>query len=104
MSEPVRRRASTIVRPTPALYLHAAVVVGCSAATMALLLPEADPNTPDANIGGGLAAQAVRFLGLPWSLPLGSDYQGNDDLVVALVCLALFNVVIHWCIMVARRL
>jgi drug/metabolite transporter (DMT)-like permease len=80
-------------RPPVLLTVHAVVVLALGV----LLVVVASQETPDANIGAGLALLAVLPFGAPWSALalLGPDtWSGATQVAIALGA-AVLNVVLH---------
>lgn len=75
------------------LTVHAVLVVALGT----LLVVLAAQETPDANIGAGLALLAVLPLGAPWSLlaVLGPDTWSGGTQVAVAVGAAALNVALH---------
>lgn len=87
MSVPGPRRAPRL------LITHAVVVVVLSAVLLLLAVPE----SPDANIGAGLAYLALLPFGLPWTalLLLAPPTWPSGALLGCAIAAASLNVVLH---------
>ena len=54
-------------------------------------------DTPDANIGAGLAVAAIGLMGLPWSwIAFDPTRSTWDDMQVPFTLAALLNLGLHW--------